>query len=960
MIKKWEIIEEEGKVYLITDGTKADAKIMAKKLDGVSLPPEKLDNPEYNFYFELIDPDAERIEKIKVAAAEAAAQTGKATPFIPGTLENAFKFFKPKKKKKEEAFEEDAVSMDMEEVKDGDFKDASAPVLPEENVKPEDILSPETMSSIKGLTALGIKTPENSGGEFTDPENIVTPADVSKGPPATDTPLRVSAGEEKIAEIRPAPGPVKKDKSSARSAGEMAGLTGIFSADTYSDLLQNDKTGVKESANNTNFLNRITKEKTQFNVFEKEDVNTSFELSSVDIAKQDAAISAPKAKPGKRANKKEPPAAERPNEGSMKAEDILGDFLSADSPAEEYVEITERVKAAAKADFESAPRVKTETDVLEKASMNLAKKQDGSRPDPEDKHQAMEKSKLSLSPQKGDIELGMPILTVDAGENTGRGKTKENLNKGEEKMAQKEEGINSEEKAGSASSQEMPVLEMPSIEEKIEKTVPPAPPPSSRAAKPKATVPPPPPAKKAAPQEDKAGLTAKELQDMVTNPEPQTNLNVLEKSSYTAGGLKTQHQFYGARQAAVSKIDHTIELQDSAKHSWPLEVPLVPTYTFDSMIIGANRFAHATAISIIENPGKLYNPFVLHGHTGTGKTHFLNAIGFALSKKFGQQNIFLTNGVRFSRGIQRYAAEKNIEKFQKFMSNIQALLIDDIHLTAVNEQNREYISNCLKDFLAENKQIVITSKYPPESLNKLESLINFRLDTGWVSELKEVTGENHTKIVRKLLHDNDITLSDAEIQSFFSNMSLSAVSRTVKRVKVLATVLETEGKEVPPPAALFDKLLAVSGEDMQSVIAVKDFSQVEAIPKFGKGEWGRVGFFYPTENSNMFNWMAYSVGMRGKELGISGSFDLALKSAYNVENIISAAFKIANICDQKKLKGAVILGPSKKVCDPAVRENFYDILTHMLEIMLIRCGIVDLEHIKSPSSYAKVVAELLK
>ena len=78
----------------------------------------------------------------------------------------------------------------------------------------------------------------------------------------------------------------------------------------------------------------------------------------------------------------------------------------------------------------------------------------------------------------------------------------------------------------------------------------------------------------------------------------------------------------------TTTIDHSIELplSELKKHNWPLEVPLMPTYTLENMVMSVNRFAHATAISVMDNPGKLYNPLVLHGPTGTGKTHFLNAI----------------------------------------------------------------------------------------------------------------------------------------------------------------------------------------------------------------------------------------------------------------------------------------------------------------------------------------------
>ncbi len=412
-------------------------------------------------------------------------------------------------------------------------------------------------------------------------------------------------------------------------------------------------------------------------------------------------------------------------------------------------------------------------------------------------------------------------------------------------------------------------------------------------------------------------------------------------------------------------IDHSIEipLSELKKHNWPLEVPLVPTYTLETMVMSVNRFAHATAISVIENPGKLYNPLVLHGATGTGKTHFLNAMAYAFSKKYGQENIFMTNGVRLSRGIQRYVMEGNIEKFEKFMDTVKVLLIDDIHLLAINEQNRVHISKLLNNFLREQKQIVITSKYPPESLVKLEELIKFKLDSGWISELKPAHGSTHFRIVKKMLLDNGVDLNDAQITEFFGgpHMTLGTVTRSIRRLKVLENLIfpnipESERSQ----AGIFDKLLAANGEDANSEILSRDPESISVISTIGNGEWGRIGFFYPQNSSHMMNWMVYALQQRAKELGISGGFEIAVRSSYATESIISSAFKIANLCDNKKLKGAVILGPALNTCDPSVRENFYDILTHMLEIMLIRCGIINYEDVKAPSTYVKVLSELLR
>lgn len=411
-------------------------------------------------------------------------------------------------------------------------------------------------------------------------------------------------------------------------------------------------------------------------------------------------------------------------------------------------------------------------------------------------------------------------------------------------------------------------------------------------------------------------------------------------------------------------IDHSIQLplSELKKHTWPLEIPLIPTYTLNNMVMSVNRFAHATAISVIESPGKLYNPLVFHGSTGTGKTHFLNAMAYALSQKFGQPNIFMTNGVRLSRGVQRYIMEGKIEKFDQFMATVKVLLIDDIHLLAINEQNRAYISKLLNTFLKEHKQIIITSKYPPESLEKLEELIKFKLDSGWISELKPATGSAYTKIVKKMLIDNNVDLTETQMNQFFTtkNMTLGTVMRSIRRLKALENLLPQNDNTTLSQPAILEKLLPVKGEDTSSAILSVDPSTITSIVQQGNGEWGRIGFFYPSNCSEQMNWMVYALQQRSKELGIPSNFEIVVRSSYATENIISSAFKIANLCDNKKLKGAVILGPRPGTCDPSVRENFYDILTHMLEVMLIRCGIINFEDVRMPSTYVKLLSELMR
>ncbi len=414
------------------------------------------------------------------------------------------------------------------------------------------------------------------------------------------------------------------------------------------------------------------------------------------------------------------------------------------------------------------------------------------------------------------------------------------------------------------------------------------------------------------------------------------------------------------------KIDHTLHIatpsKDTKYRNYPIEMPLVPTYTFANMDISAIRFAHAMAMATLDDLGKGNNPFLLQGNSGTGKTHFLHAMGYEISKKIPQAKILFTNGVRFSRGVQYLLEKGQKEKLDNFFSEAEVLIIDDVHLTAVNEHNREYISTILNDFLKNKKQIILSSKYPPESLKRFEELVNFKFSLGTIAELK-VPGKDHfERLTNRIVTSSFLDLTEKQVQTFFTqkSTSLGDVARNVKRVKVLSRRIESSGIKKLSYEEILQQMTAVNGENPESEISKKDFEEITALEKNKEGSWGNFGFFFPVSQIEKFRWVAFAAQEAAKELGIKGGFNYALKSAYSTDHIISAAFKIANICDLKNLKGAVILGPSFTECKEPIRDNFYDILTHMLEVMMIRCGTINFEDIKKPSAYIKMLGDILR
>ena len=414
------------------------------------------------------------------------------------------------------------------------------------------------------------------------------------------------------------------------------------------------------------------------------------------------------------------------------------------------------------------------------------------------------------------------------------------------------------------------------------------------------------------------------------------------------------------------KIDHTLHVgtpANGAKYkNYPIEMPLIPTYTFANMDISPMRFAHAMAMATLENLGTTNNPFLLQGVSGTGKTHFLHAMGYEISKKIPQSKILFTSGVRLSRGIQ-YSLERGQKaKLDEFFGGMEVLIIDDIHLTAVNEHNREYISKILNYFFKNKRQIIFSSKYPPESLQRFEELVNFKFALGTITELKIPNKTHFSRLTEKIVTAANLELSENQVQEFFCNrcVSLGDVARDVKRVKVLSRRIESSGINTASSENILKMMTGINGENEESEIVKKNFEDITTLTKNSNDKWGNFGFFFPASQIDKFRWVAFASQEAAKELGIKGGFNYALKSAYSTEHIISAAFKIANICDVKGLKGAVILGPSLTEVKEPIRDNFYDILTHMLEVMMIRCGTINFENIKKPSAYVKMLGDILK
>lgn len=163
--------------------------------------------------------------------------------------------------------------------------------------------------------------------------------------------------------------------------------------------------------------------------------------------------------------------------------------------------------------------------------------------------------------------------------------------------------------------------------------------------------------------------------------------------------------------------------------------PLNPRYTFLSFVVGsANRFAHAAALCVADNPGQSYNPFFLYGSSGLGKTHLLHAIGRHCMQM--QLRVLYVTSEQFTNQFINALRERRTEEFRSKYRSADVLLIDDIHFIADKEQTQESFFHTFNDLHNANRQIILSSDRPPRSMPLLEDRLRSRFEWGLIADIQ--------------------------------------------------------------------------------------------------------------------------------------------------------------------------------------------------------------------------------
>lgn len=222
-------------------------------------------------------------------------------------------------------------------------------------------------------------------------------------------------------------------------------------------------------------------------------------------------------------------------------------------------------------------------------------------------------------------------------------------------------------------------------------------------------------------------------------------------------------------------------------------LPEMEGYTFDRFIVGSsNKFAHAAAIAVAENPGKTYNPLFIYGNSGLGKTHLLLAIGQQIHEKSPEKSIAYIKGDEFTNQLVKSIKDGTAEEFRQKYRNVDLFLVDDIQFIAGKQQTQNEFFHTFNNIYEAGHQIVITSDRPPLEMSILDDRLRTRFEGGLMADIQPPDLETRMAITRNKAGQLGLLLSDDAVEYIATSITanIRQLEGVIKRLTAYKEILD--------------------------------------------------------------------------------------------------------------------------------------------------------------------------
>jgi chromosomal replication initiator protein len=225
-------------------------------------------------------------------------------------------------------------------------------------------------------------------------------------------------------------------------------------------------------------------------------------------------------------------------------------------------------------------------------------------------------------------------------------------------------------------------------------------------------------------------------------------------------------------------------------------VGLNPMHSFERFVVGTNsQFAHAACQAVAKKSGVSYNPLFIHGNSGLGKTHLMQAIGQQLLAENPEARVVYLTCEKFTNEFIDAIRKGDIERFRKRYRSVDVMLIDDVQFLVGKERSQEEFFHTFNTLLDGRHQVVLTSDRPACEIKNLEPRLVSRFECGLTVELQPPAVETRIAILRRKMDEWHVTIDDAIIR-YLAERIRSNVRRLEGALMRVATFASLAGESL--------------------------------------------------------------------------------------------------------------------------------------------------------------------
>ncbi|MFA5779436.1 MAG: chromosomal replication initiator protein DnaA [Elusimicrobiota bacterium] len=410
-------------------------------------------------------------------------------------------------------------------------------------------------------------------------------------------------------------------------------------------------------------------------------------------------------------------------------------------------------------------------------------------------------------------------------------------------------------------------------------------------------------------------------------------------------------------------------------------------YIFDEFIVGSNnRFVHAAAWAVSQNPGKTYNPLFIYGGVGLGKTHIMQSIGNTIKDRNPSAKVLYITTEKFTAEVIEAVRNGTLLEFREHYRSLDLLLVDDIQFLSEAESTQEEFFHTFNILHENQKQIVMTSDKPPKKLSSIEARLTSRFEWGLIADIKPPDLETRVAILKKKAQNEQIEVDDKILIYIASKLksNIRELEGFLKRIKAYSAMTnlpmnmelvkefigellpetELEALESSPPSKSAIPVQPVKPEPVvPSSEAIKTIppappQSVSSKPVV-KDEYDllkpvEVAYFYPEKHEKDFEKMKEQFREVIKKHKLKFRPVGVFEKSYDFDKKINYSF-FAQLCKTNNVSIMVLLGPPPGFI---AEDDFTNMLTETCDAHNISAEIVPFADLAKQYKYLNIALDI--